>query len=1603
MDGPEPIIGLKAVTHTTVDPAALDSIFSSDESADFDFSDSSQFSAKTSLVLARQASCQFVQPPKDRIENLCDATPRITAFLATLDESGPPAQFVGDLYFIPEHTVSESVTRLLNELAHDRDKALMDQILATDSTTFPDTLLAQLELVRYLRDGACDLAYLVGKKLDSRVMSLIHFVLSKTDDKGLSAMHLISSIEEMVKFPLLAPLSVFFEGYSLEKLITDLGKVLNELFPRNPILPSVIHKLERYAPGLSEEVECECENDDDDDDDFSDDFFESLQQMKSDQNSTMFEGLFHKEVSNPLRLDNEIPKSITTVNEPPATATFLLEDGTDRMSPMVFRDWLLSCRCERKEMLRQAQGFNALKNRKEGRARDKTIQSDPLVGLRLDSDEKTQKTEDVELANFYNSLDTPLLIVRQMPAVVSLDEVSLYLPLVHTINASTAKAVTTGFMYPRILVNEFDVHLGLLHNDIALVDRILAYFSSSVSSELKEESEKVVISMLPEKRTALPMIAAAPPTLTEALETVDYEFVCRGRSPLTGATIGPARNEFREDVILSDPAVRGRILYYLYTTKTFSPYVSFRLAFALALNIMESDPELACAFMFEGLYTLLNAFKPVKVIPIVRFAFFCFAEILEKIGSFYYGVIALDNFFVADTTDTNYSSAVAQMCVRNRDYLRAAFHYTQGLRNYVKAVHPPEALFVAQVLSGIYTDGGLSTTAISLLAFLLSRTYSIGTGYIREKGTTVSFGSLKAPSKKARTTSFQPDAKSFNTVLLAVKLIGLLIKRRMFDIAERLLGSVEEMASTVAIQRLTKYCRATLYLRKNQFGEFLAAIPNLNVPISRGATSHFTVSAACFDTAHSTIKLLATGYLIRRCYSESLFWSEMFIFTSRNLGLKNIGYGYFLRGVAMAFAYASGKYVIEFTDELPGNMGMAKMGIVSRKSISREEAFVEGLSSFMMARQCFERIGSVLLQVKAYLHFTDLFLRKFDPENKEFSLEVPVPTMICQLARDKGYTPTSMFTPFVAKLETLSMSLNVIEKLVGRLMNPWDVITHQVFSAKVNFLNDEVEVAKQYFGFAMDNLTKYFCCGVEFIPKRASVKKIVKFYTVLQHACDVLLWFEQDYINKHLYIFDIMNNVRHTLDRLVKEPAENNPEIIRPSIDITEEILDLANPHLPEFKGLLEANGYIGKKDDPMDSPIIEDMLKQIGANVHLFEVGKFSEDEMVMKNTKICRRIEARSETLRRQKSSEIPVETDFDFAVRACPYAEGCVFVQRIFDKIAIYVPKTGRKRIVAITPKWTKVTVKDGDSATETEVHRCTKDTVSIFMSLLNEKHKPIQPKAWADMRSWLFGTMPFPTFRVVNDDRRFQKFSKNGITRKIKGALATMSCGNSVMVLIASVDMQRFPFEMLLTDTCIVRRRSYISILRRPLEQMQVPRFTVLKTISGDDSRPIDILGESSFCLGGQLREVRLTKKRISQFLWFSPKKDASHFQRKYPFLDVIKVSENEMPRFANGSQVLILLTYTDMFTVPSGLDKLFRDYPFASFMFIPCSVCRDALKLIKKIMARHEERIKYFEKNKSAAGLECQMAVVHDWFVSVTTIQQTLMRELKVPIPIFIPV
>jgi hypothetical protein len=85
------------------------------------------------------------------------------------------------------------------------------------------------------------------------------------------------------------------------------------------------------------------------------------------------------------------------------------------------------------------------------------------------------------------------------------------------------------------------------------------------------------------------------------------------------------------------------MLFKDYMANEFSPYIAFRICFALATNLAELQPSLACSFLFEGLYVMLRGLPMACNVLCIRSAMLLFGQILERLDKYYYCANVLDN------------------------------------------------------------------------------------------------------------------------------------------------------------------------------------------------------------------------------------------------------------------------------------------------------------------------------------------------------------------------------------------------------------------------------------------------------------------------------------------------------------------------------------------------------------------------------------------------------------------------------------------------------------------------------------------------------------------------------------------------------------------------------------------------------------------------------------------------------------------------------------------------------------------------------------------------------------------------------------------------
>jgi hypothetical protein len=233
-----------------------------------------------------------------------------------------PLQFSGRFSFHPEQVFPGEFQTAIDHFDQTRDS---ESILRLDWSEFNPNIACQVEMIRFLDHPETDLSRFADLPLDSRISSLLHFLLSSNDD---SAIHLLLSIEAFLGAPDVAPISSFFPAFTLENLIQKLCQILTSLFPGNREARAAIDRLTRFIASSAAPIV------EDEDDDFAD--------LRVGRGAGALLSLTvpsKLEPLNPLENCQPLPFEPITV-DPPFFVTF--EPAAGHLTASQFSDWVSS-------------------------------------------------------------------------------------------------------------------------------------------------------------------------------------------------------------------------------------------------------------------------------------------------------------------------------------------------------------------------------------------------------------------------------------------------------------------------------------------------------------------------------------------------------------------------------------------------------------------------------------------------------------------------------------------------------------------------------------------------------------------------------------------------------------------------------------------------------------------------------------------------------------------------------------------------------------------------------------------------------------------------------------------------------------------------------------------------------------------------------------------------------------------------------------------------------------------------------------------------------------------------------------------------------------
>lgn len=1584
----------------------------------------------------------------NKIVSFTDASSRITSFVS-LFTNYPKAQPTFDqINLIPETQATVELTKNINLFINGKIKSLN-----YDTEAYDDNILCQMDIVKFSKDKNIQLEKYTKSKLDSRVSSLLYFLLSDTQDKGINAFNLLSCLEEFIKFPGFAPVATLFPDFTVKKVIEKLTRIIIQLFPKHPILESVIHSLagiDSIASVVMEQQKAlnakKVESDDED----SDSFFNDLKAIAEKKTAPTFKLLIDEEIKNPLDSITAMQKiEKVSVNQPPSTVTYLLHDGTETMGPQPFSTWLLNLRDKTKPI------FAADTQKPKGAPHtysSHSYQSQPLFNPHT-VDEETPKTKEYDepyLLALFDHIDDTTKLLPLLPSTELVSYFPLYYPTLELINAkTTGAAIKRGCLYPSLIEAEYNAHIGLLDGNLSVV---LQALEALIYMTAQDSWEILPITSLKTKRKMPTDHIDTTKTMVTALALADIEFVINGRSPLTGQRITGMidADKFAHPAI--DKILRQSQLYRLYSKEEYPPYVAFKVCFATALSVADSKPEMACNLIFEAISLLSSTLPQLIHTDPCRHATLFLAEMLEKTDRYFHAVLAFDNFFRANIKDMTAASAIAQIAHRNRDLVRAVFHYTEAIKQLIAQKSCDQALYLGKTISSIYSDNGLDTIAISLLTYLIKGTYAINiphsrTSLPRDLPPISTSGSLKSP--RSKTTQFAPvkpldpikefipDPKSINTVLIGCQTVGFMLSCRMFTQAQMLLDSISESAGNI-MNKMISFLRAKLLLKQNRFHEFIQNLPQIDNNERRISTgSRLTIdSGAAFDSRAALIKMLAGAYCERDMFKEGIFWSEVMILTSPRASLRETGDGYFYRGKCFLTATMAG-----ITNKAPINLflrsstRMAKVAkyIDDKKTWSVVDLASECLSSLSMARQCYDKIGALKKSVEASLLFADAVLRFFFHGTLFQNDTIEIGTMKYLLTCQNNKTQEVPNRCFQIKKEDvvneIGIVMNLVDKNTARLMNPLFIIYSQILLSRLNYMKGEIETSKTYYEFAWGNFTKHFANGQVFAPRHLSFSTMQTVRNIATLLCDTLIMFPMEFINNHLVAFDLhssVNRIMH-MHHANKVPETKHP--ITPSVDMDSGILELENPKVPEFIDVLKDINAI---EIPPENVACQktrgfrECLRIINANIRQFETQKLTEDEMHKRNRSICLQMEKYAEATRHECESFNPVDTSFSVCLRHQSCLKRMIIMTKLFENIAIYLPFTGAVRLVPIisSPDPKSFTIKaNGEpiqfaSTSQTFSHELL-EQMSYFL-FIDKKNKTLIPKTQTDFdkdcknlfgdllnNEEIFGirALKVPDTSNLGDESFFKSSS-------LKGALTTLDPGYP-LVFVLGFELAALPIEFLFPSTFVVRAMSFTRLVLHKVPLTSYPyayafRYTENPEQLHNDgiSRSVDIVRLALSTLGNGMPVVQgivtSGRKVPMPFPLFSSNKSNEVYSEKFEFCHFVDICDESGPCTTMKDAALVVFTMADLVEMPDVIHQLMYKYPSTFFMFIPGSIIRLAFADMKLIFARQKIRFLHCMSNPDDPDLRLDRKFCKDGVMFVGALQRTLMEKYKAPIALFSP-
>jgi hypothetical protein len=403
----------------------------------------------------------------------------------------------------------------------------------------------------------------------------------------------------------------------------------------------------------------------------------------------------------------------------------------------------------------------------------------------------------------------------------------------------------------------------------------------------------------------------------------------------------------------------------------------------------------------------------------------------------------------------------------------------------------------------------------------------------------------------------------------------------------------------------------------------------------------------------------------------------------------------------------------------------------------------------------------------------------------------------------------------------------------------------------------------------------------------------------------------------------------------------------------------------------------------------------------------------MTNQNRALCRRIENFANAYRTANTT-VATDDSWQAAVNAIPMLINTFFVQRLFDSIICYAPRTGvLRRVSLVMPLHpTKFTVNAGRSEITFSMKASLfspefSALVALFLMTDKKlKHPNYSAQAALEIcntaRVVLFGELgsDVPVRQTVLDNGDFGERTFFG--RQIKGQLVSVQTSFTPIIIAASATLRALPYELMFPNQLVLRCFSFERILLHPPAIAPPPKPAIFRW-QAEPARMTDVAIRRSLEEINRVIQAYSPSPQTLNFVeglerllpfpmaLFSSNADSTKYTSKYPFCTVLTVSARWLPKLDFG---LFVMSYSDLSEVSGITERVILDCPFSFFLFIPCQFVREAFAMMRDIFERQASR--------QHSKRQCDIDIVTRSYDFVTLLQSTLMASLGCPIPVIAP-